>query len=246
MNAEERLLAAWDEGQAAPSPGGRLRALLALCGEEDGFATLPLGAANARLLDLRRELFGPRLACLLDCPACGARLELELAVADLRRALPAALPEALTAESGGERARFRLPTWADLSAVAAEVAGESAGDRLLRRCLLELEVGEANDQAGGDDLPWSDALAAAVAAAMEEADPLAELRVLVTCSDCGEGFTARLELADYLWAEIDARAQALFTEVHALARAYGWREGDILALSPARRRVYLELAAGRG
>jgi hypothetical protein len=33
-------------------------------------------------------------------------------------------------------------------------------------------------------------------------------------------------------------------EVDALARAYGWREADILALSPARRAAYLELARG--
>jgi len=28
-----------------------------------------------------------------------------------------------------------------------------------------------------------------------------------------------------------------------LAAAYGWREGDVLALSPWRRRLYLDLAA---
>jgi hypothetical protein len=30
-------------------------------------------------------------------------------------------------------------------------------------------------------------------------------------------------------------------EVHILASAYGWREDDILAMSPARRRIYLEM-----
>ncbi len=29
--------------------------------------------------------------------------------------------------------------------------------------------------------------------------------------------------------------------VHALARAYGWREADVLAMSEARRHFYLEL-----
>jgi hypothetical protein len=31
-------------------------------------------------------------------------------------------------------------------------------------------------------------------------------------------------------------------DVHALASAYGWREADVLAMSPMRRQVYLELA----
>ena len=35
----------------------------------------------------------------------------------------------------------------------------------------------------------------------------------------------------------------ILREVHTLAAAYGWSEAEILALSPARRRVYLELAA---
>ena len=41
---------------------------------------------------------------------------------------------------------------------------------------------------------------------------------------------------------IAGRALRLLGHVHALARAYGWREADILAMSPARRQVYLDLA----
>jgi hypothetical protein len=32
--------------------------------------------------------------------------------------------------------------------------------------------------------------------------------------------------------------------VHALARSYGWTEADVLAISPTRRRFYLEASAG--
>jgi hypothetical protein len=41
---------------------------------------------------------------------------------------------------------------------------------------------------------------------------------------------------------MDARARALLAEVHSLARAYGWTEPEILALSPQRRAAYLEMA----
>ena len=39
-------------------------------------------------------------------------------------------------------------------------------------------------------------------------------------------------------------SERLVADVHALAYAYGWREGDVLALTPARREVYLELTGG--
>ena len=42
---------------------------------------------------------------------------------------------------------------------------------------------------------------------------------------------------------MDARAQRLLMEVHLLARAYGWREADILGMSPARRNAYLQRVA---
>ena len=45
----------------------------------------------------------------------------------------------------------------------------------------------------------------------------------------------------YLWHEVDAWALRLLRDVHRLARAYSWREADILALSPSRRQCYLDL-----
>jgi hypothetical protein len=48
----------------------------------------------------------------------------------------------------------------------------------------------------------------------------------------------------YFWSEINAWAYRLLGEVHSLASAYGWREEDILAMSPWRRHVYLEMVGG--
>jgi len=67
----------------------------------------------------------------------------------------------------------------------------------------------------------------------------------VVCPDCNDAFEARLDPPDFLWAEVDARARGLLDDVHTLANAYGWREVDILALSPPRRRAYLDLVTGR-
>jgi len=49
------------------------------------------------------------------------------------------------------------------------------------------------------------------------------------------------DIASFFWAEICVQAKRLLREVHTLARAYGWREMDILSMSPARRQFYLEM-----
>ena len=55
------------------------------------------------------------------------------------------------------------------------------------------------------------------------------------------GWQAALDVAADFWLELHAWARGMLREIHTLARAYGWREADILALSPARRRHYLQL-----
>jgi len=77
--------------------------------------------------------------------------------------------------------------------------------------------------------------------ALETLDPNADLALAVHCPDCGGASGAQLDAGILLWDEIDARARTLLAEVHALASAYGWSEGAILALDPARRASYLAL-----
>ena len=59
---------------------------------------------------------------------------------------------------------------------------------------------------------------------------------------CGGAWQGVLEVIDFLWAEIRTRARRLLQEIDALARAYGWREAEILALSDARRGLYVQMA----
>ncbi|GAA1243929.1 hypothetical protein GCM10009578_100120 [Streptomyces rhizosphaericus] len=81
------------------------------------------------------------------------------------------------------------------------------------------------------------------AEAAERADPAADVTLSVACPECGEATRAELDIASYLWAELDHWARDLLLDVHLLATAYGWSEPQILALSPLRRRYYLELCA---
>ncbi|MCA8929894.1 MAG: hypothetical protein KDC18_17680, partial [Alphaproteobacteria bacterium] len=86
--------------------------------------------------------------------------------------------------------------------------------------------------------------AAAVAAAVESLDPLAAIVFALTCPECGTAFETPFDPPAFVWQELAAVASRLLWEVDQLARAYGWPEADILALSPLRRRAYLEIAAG--
>ena len=75
---------------------------------------------------------------------------------------------------------------------------------------------------------------------MGEADPQADIRLALTCSECSLEWEATFDIVTFLWTEVDGWARRTLFEVHLLASAYGWRESDILALSAPRRRFYLE------
>ena len=64
----------------------------------------------------------------------------------------------------------------------------------------------------------------------------------LSCPACAGAWSATFDIAGFLWKEIHAWAKTALRGVHVLARAYGWRESDVLALSPTRRQIYLELA----
>ena len=64
----------------------------------------------------------------------------------------------------------------------------------------------------------------------------------MTCTACGETWSDVLDAAAYLWAEIEAAAHRLLGEVAEIAKALGWSEQEILAMSTSRRRAYLQIA----
>jgi predicted RNA-binding Zn-ribbon protein involved in translation (DUF1610 family) len=234
------LLDAWERA-LGESPTGRALGLLAACHPDaaDGeLAALPIGARDARLLRLRQHLFGSQLALVVPCPQCGEQLESRVDVDDL--AADAAAPQAAvhSADCDGYRVSFRLPTSVDLLALPVQGERAQAAAQLIRRCLLEARA------AGGaaapvDTLP--EAVIARIARHMESADPGADLELDFTCPACGHGWREPFDIAGHLWREVHAWAQRTLRDVHALARAYGWREADVLALSPTRRQIYLEL-----
>jgi hypothetical protein len=237
------LLHLWERG-LEQTPVDRALALLGTacqdCPEED-LAQYSVGQRDARLLALREQTFGPEIHAVGRCARCGQELELRFQVNEVRvdpKEEPTSHPMTLT--DGGYSVKFRLPNSHDLrEALAAQNGMAEALQLLLRRCLLESWFGEA--EVGAWQLP--DSVVAAISERMAEADPQAEVELTLACPDCRHEWQERFEIESFFWAEIHAWAGRTLREVHQLASAYGWSEAEVLAVSPVRRSLYLNLIA---
>ena len=77
--------------------------------------------------------------------------------------------------------------------------------------------------------------------ALDIGELLADLRLSVACEACGQPTQTSLDAGDLLWGDVQQHARGLLGQVHSLAQAYGWTEGEVFALSPVRRAAYLDL-----
>ena len=238
------LLATWEAGLAQHDSGRSLllhRAARPGAGTDE-LLSMPVGEREADLFALRRALFGERMQVRIECASCGEAMELDLDATPFG-ARGRSPDGPLRVEEGEWVVEFRLPTVADLAAAGGLPDPREARRLLLTRCT----VSAARDGkpvpperlAGQLPLPVQRRLAEAAA----DADPAADVTLNVACPECGETTPAELDITSYLWTELDTWARDLMLDVHLLATAYGWSEPEILALSPLRRRYYLELCA---
>ncbi|SOD63440.1 hypothetical protein SAMN06297387_110172 [Streptomyces zhaozhouensis] len=203
----------------------------------------PVGARERDLYALRAALFGATMRVVTECGACGEVVEFDLDALQLSTPPQPSRAPARVAHDGWEL-EYRVPTVADLGAVADTAADAAEARRLLAaRCVTAAwRDGEPRPV---EELPepLPEPLVRRLAEAAERADPGADLTLKITCPECGATTPAALDIASHLWTELDSWARDLLLDVHLLALAYGWSESSILALSPLRRRYYLELCA---
>lgn len=228
---EVELLALWERGLAR-HPIDRALLLCAWARPDlppSRFPDLPLGVINRALLRLRETCFGSRICAYVDCEHCGERMEITL---DTRQLLAGVNEKDIIAEFEISNHRFRVPCSRDLATITSERDSKEAAVKLLERCCLShpdnTDAGFANILAEAETI-------------MANLDPDADINLALTCEDCGESWLADFNIGTLLWDEIDVHARSLFAEVHSLARAYGWTESEILALSPQRRSTYLDM-----
>jgi hypothetical protein len=236
----QQILQAWERGRDHP-PAQRALDLLATALPETGreaLAHLTVGERDACLLQLREKTLGPTLRGGTECPACKARLELALAVRDVLQDQPFPLPEReMELAAAGYSVRFRLPDGEDMAAAGACREVPAARALLLARCVLGARRDDGSPVAPAE-LPAE--VVEAIGESMAERDPQALVELRLTCAACAHSWTAVLDVGSFFWTELSALSQRLLHEVHVLARAYGWSEREILAMSAARRHGYIE------
>lgn len=231
------ILRAWEVGRDR-YPAEKALLLLALACSDipaDDLRDLTVGQRNARLLTLRQITLGSLAQCFVKCPLCGESLEFTIDIEAIQRPEPVARRYTLSLDDFN--VSFRLPNSLDLATVAGCANVDAGRHLLLERCI---EGVQQDDQSVAvATLP--EQVISAVAESMLEHDPQAETRFALHCQSCQHTWSTIFDIVSFFWTEIEAQAKRLLREVHTLARAYGWREADILALSPARRQCYLEL-----
>lgn len=179
---------------------------------------LTAGELETRLLELRAATFGTLLEGVAACPACGEHCEVTLRTSDIL-ALPASRDPVHAA--GFE---VRLPTGEDIAAV---MHLDDPRPALLERCAGAPVPTECTDEI-------EDALAAA--------DPRADVQIALTCPACAHAWLLRFDAIAFLWSDVAAGAERVLADVDTLARAFGWNETEILAMSARRRALYVERA----
>ena len=236
------LLRVWEE-QRGGHPLVRALHLLAEALPERGFASwlhAPIGERDAALLALHEHLFGSALHTTIEWPLWGERLESSFSAHDMRRRRCAGTAACRSAPSRS-RLRHRLSPADERRPAEPRIdAWRTGSARAHAAAYGSVQRGvEAIDVAA---LP--ETMVAELGERMAQQDPDADVRIVLDCPACRTAWQARFDIVSYLWGRDRRLGQRSSpTCVHALARAYGWSERAILALSPLRRQAYLDMVA---
>jgi hypothetical protein len=186
------------------------------------------------------RLVGTHMQATAVCEACGAVVEFTIGLAGLRGLEPLGPTSGLFSHGAAGatcEVAWRVPTVDDL---LAAISRPDAAAALRERCISASRDNRSIDAAA---VPGLMERAETVMAA---ADPLAEVLVALECPECGQAFDADLDPVGFVWTEIESRARRMLLEVDELARAYGWTEPEVLALSETRRSAYLDMVRRGG
>ncbi len=191
-----------------------------------------LGGRNLAFLALRTDFFGARWPLQSCCPECGTEVEFAANSAVLAAELSLMVrAEVMQQDWLGGEITLTAPTVDDLIAAAGQPDPVAAGNLILTRCSLDaVDVWALTAQ---ERETLSDLI--------EAVDPAAALSFELTCPACGTNWSAMVDVAEAFWAELRRAAEGALVQVDALARAYGWTEPDVMALTPHRRAAYLQL-----
>jgi hypothetical protein len=230
-------LALW-EALASTTSVARGASVLVALGAADGLADavrMPLATAARAALGELRERAGPQVQTVLMCPGCGAVLDVPLVLDDLLVATGGLSEGAAANCVTVDGVVVRGPTTEDLLVALASSDPSAA---LRDRCVTW--------PAGIDATTLDPAVRDRALAAAEELAGASALAVRLDCPDCGGAVTAEVDTVALLADRVADEVRDLLSDVAELAMAFGWSEDDVLRLSDARRRAYLDLARAGG
>ncbi len=167
-----------------------------------------------------------------DCTACGAAFDFALSLAGIPRG-PAGqgFPVVRVQTSLGPR-RFEVPNGGHERAMSRHRDGDP------RRALIA-SLGLAAT-ADADASVFTEGDLAVIEEGLDQAAPDIGDRITAVCPHCRAETGAVIDPLAFT----RPRTEEVLRETHLIARAYGWREGAILALPSDRRRAYARLIAG--
>jgi hypothetical protein len=223
----EDIVQIWEQGRRH-HPIDRALTILAVLSRQPRaeLAAISVEGRDRMLLAWRCRIFGDDLAGYAACPACGCGVDVAVSPRGLTEP-----EEHFTVDVEGCPVAVRLPNSLDLAAIVGCESVEAARAMLISRCV---DAGEAD---------CSEQDIALIEAELGRRAEVSAATLALTCPNCGNGWKLELDVAAFAWREIDILAGRLLRQVDELARRYGWSEREILSLSSARRRFYLELAS---
>jgi hypothetical protein len=238
LSASE-LISVWEQNQGLNPIRQGLALLSAACPEMslEQLTSLTIGQRNNLLLQLRSRTFGTDLPGTVTCPNCGVDLEFQIKVSDIFEMGNTESAESIVVEIANYKVSFRLPNSKDLLILQDENDIDSRRSILFKHCLIEVQ----HNVRGQTDEELPIEVVDAISNRMSQADPQAEIQVALFCPDCDHHWQAVFDIVSFFWSEINAWTRSILSEVHLLASVYGWQEADILAMNPARRKLYLDM-----
>ena len=203
--------------------------------DRDVVHMLPVGDTRVMMANLARHVGAGQQWMTGACSACGSPFDFSISPADLPMPQETAVEQDwFEVETSSGPVLVRAPLCSDQIAIAGLPDPERA---LLERCVAPARMEEKFR------FEFAESDLAAIDAAMTALSPSLPFGAAVACPECGRTSELPVCTSDWL-GQLD---EGPLQDVHDIASAYGWGEGEILALSRQRRKAYLRLIdEGRG
>ena len=201
------------------------------------FARMDIGIRNFFLYQIREKLFGKNINFLISCPNCGEKLESEFELQNEISFDKNSEAELFEFLSEGYNIKYRLPNSFDLASASICKDVNSAREKILNCCINESYQG--NDQIPPSKLP--EEIILELSEEMSDKNPYSETLLNLTCQACKHTWTTVLDIALFLFKEIDFYAQNILRDIHLLASAYHWSEEEIINMNVNRKNWYINL-----